>query len=369
MTTFAELIRRGALILNDGYRTKQAELAPSGIPILRVAEIGDGFISPRSEDRISEEYRAAIGVKLSEPGDVLLTTKGTVGRRAIVPEGGAGYAYSPQVCFFRTLDGSIDRRWLYYWLGGTEFWDQAFGVSTQTDMAPYISLRDLRSIQIELPPPEEQRAIGETLGALDDKIQSDWRTVELAWSLLESQWVALTRAARWSPLSRALSLSYGKALPANTRKPGTVPVYGSNGITGWHDSALVPGPAVIVGRKGSIGEVHWSASAAYPIDTTFYVNAANGYPLLGCFFALRLAGLTEMNSDSAIPGLNRDRALGVEVPLPEADEANAWAAQAAEILALIAARNSERERLIALREAIAPELFSGRLAAPAGVTV
>lgn len=134
-TTFAELIRRGSLIVNDGYRTKQSELTPSGIPILRVAEIGDGFLAPQSEDRISEDYRRAIGVKLSEPGDVLLTTKGTVGRRAIVPESATSFAYSPQVCFFRVLDETIDRRWLYYWLGGSEFWEQAFGVSTQTDMA------------------------------------------------------------------------------------------------------------------------------------------------------------------------------------------------------------------------------------------
>lgn len=84
-----------------------------GIPILRVAEIGDGFLAPKSEDRIGEEYRDVIGVKLSRAGDVLLTTKGTVGRRAIVPESGTGFAYSPQVCFFfRVLDDSIDRRWL-----------------------------------------------------------------------------------------------------------------------------------------------------------------------------------------------------------------------------------------------------------------
>ena len=178
-TTFADLIQRGELIVNDGYRTKQSELASSGIPILRVAEIGDGILSPRSGDRISEKYRASIGIKLSMPGDVLLTTKGTVGRRAIVSESSAGFAYSPQVCFFRVLSNTIDRRWLYYWLGGAAFWSQALGLSSQTDMAPYISLRDLRSIQIDLPSIGGQRAIAETLGVLDGKIESNRRAIDL----------------------------------------------------------------------------------------------------------------------------------------------------------------------------------------------
>lgn len=195
-STFAELSARGSLVLNDGYRTKSSELALDGIPILRVSEIGNGYLAPSSKDRIDESYRKAIGVKLSRPGDVLLTTKGTVGRRAIVPSNGAGYAYSPQVCFFRVTDESIDPRWLYYWLGSAAFWEQATAVSTQTDMAPYISLRDLRAINVDLPPIDDQRAIAATLGALDDKIESNERLgrleLELAIALLSTG----TEAAR-----------------------------------------------------------------------------------------------------------------------------------------------------------------------------
>lgn len=185
--SFSELIKRGSLIVNDGYRTKKSELAVSGIPILRVAEVGEGFLSPKSADRIGEDYRTAIGAKLSQPGDVLLTTKGTVGRRAIVPTSGGGFAYSPQLCFFRLLDDSIDMRWLYYWLGGEEFWGQAFGVSTQTDMAPYISLRDLRAITLSLPPLSEQREIAATLGALDDKIESNRRAIGLIVGIIRAR--------------------------------------------------------------------------------------------------------------------------------------------------------------------------------------
>ncbi len=52
-------------------------------------------------------------------------------------------------------------------------------------------------------------------------------------------------------LGDAVELAYGKSLPKNGRsQTGLVPVYGSNGITGWHDVAIVNQPTVIVGRKG-----------------------------------------------------------------------------------------------------------------------
>jgi type I restriction enzyme S subunit len=187
VTTFAQLAARGSLIVNDGYRTKVSELGQPGYPVLRVAEVGDGRIVPSYGDHVRSEYRDKIGYKLSRAGDVLLTTKGTVGRRAIMPSLPYEFAYSPQLCFFRSLDGSIDNRWLYYWLGGPDFWRQATSVSQQTDMAPYISLSDLRAIELELPPIEEQREIAATLGVLDDKIESNDRLIFWLTSLCNSE--------------------------------------------------------------------------------------------------------------------------------------------------------------------------------------
>ena len=64
---------------------------------------------------------------------------------------------------------------------------------------------------------------------------------------------------------------YGKSLTASKRNPeGQVPVFGSNGIVGWHDTAWTDGPTVIIGRKGTIGAVHYSPVPCWPIDTTFF---------------------------------------------------------------------------------------------------
>src|SRR5512139_1075140 len=73
-------------------------------------------------------------------------------------------------------------------------------------------------------------------------------------------------------LGEVCEFAYGSSLPSNRRIPGTIPVYGSNGIVGYHVQALTTGPTIIVGRKGSIGEVHFSPVPCWPIDTTYYIE-------------------------------------------------------------------------------------------------
>ena len=68
-----------------------------------------------------------------------------------------------------------------------------------------------------------------------------------------------------------VQFAYGKGLPARSRKTGSVPVYGSAGVVDTHNVALVRGPGVVVGRKGTVGAVHWADRDFYPIDTTYYV--------------------------------------------------------------------------------------------------
>ena len=61
-------------------------------------------------------------------------------------------------------------------------------------------------------------------------------------------------------LERVCRLKYGKSLPARVRDLGDILVYGSNGITGGHNTALSSGPTIVIGRKGSVGEVHYSTT-------------------------------------------------------------------------------------------------------------
>ncbi|WP_431969595.1 restriction endonuclease subunit S [Nocardia sp. bgisy134] len=182
----SELAQKNWIEVGAG-RPRSAVLDGYSLPILRVADVLDGTIAAtlRGAEDIPEERLS--NPKISRPGDVVLTVKGTVGRVAIMPAEGVHFAYSPQLCYFRpSNDGPLIARYLYYWFKSTEFWKQANALKGQTDMADYISLSDILSLKISLPNISEQRAIAEVLGALDDKIVVNNRTSGIASDLAAS---------------------------------------------------------------------------------------------------------------------------------------------------------------------------------------
>ena len=119
---------------------------------------------------------------------------------------------------------------------------------------------------------------------------------------------------------------YGKGLPKKKRNAsGSVPVYGSNGIVDKHDTPLVLEEGIIVGRKGTIGSVHYSNVPFWPIDTTFYIQPASHRDTRFTYYLLKTLYLEQMNSDSAVPGLNRTAAHARRVKIPPLDEQRAIA--------------------------------------------
>jgi hypothetical protein len=93
------LIDRQLLVVGDGYRAKNEELASEGLPFARAGNIDAGF---RFDDTELLGWPAvtSAGTKVSVPFDVVFTSKGTVGRFAFVSPTTPKFAYSPQLCFF-----------------------------------------------------------------------------------------------------------------------------------------------------------------------------------------------------------------------------------------------------------------------------
>jgi type I restriction enzyme S subunit len=112
-----------------------------------------------------------VGNKISRPGDVVFTSKGTVGRFALVSEQTQQFVYSPQLCFWRSLAPSkLLPEYLYYWMNSAEFLNQVGYLKGQTDMADYVSLRDQRKITATIPDTADQKEIVEVMKPLDDRI-------------------------------------------------------------------------------------------------------------------------------------------------------------------------------------------------------
>ena len=104
-----------------------------------------------------------------------------------------------------------------------------------------------------------------------------------------------------NPLS-SFPIEYGDGLTKRNRDSGSIPVYGSNGIVGWHTTALTNGPTIIIGRKGSVGAVHLSTVPCWPIDATYYIDEfPNDFDLIFLYYFLRTQTISDLDTSTAIP--------------------------------------------------------------------
>ena len=162
-------------------------------------------------------------------------------------------------------------------------------------------------------------------------------------------------------LGDVLQLNYGKSLPLKSRIDGAIPVYGSNGVVGSHNYPIVDKAGLVVGRKGSAGEVHFSRGPFCPIDTTFYVTEddAPDTDLEFLFYLLRHVDLRRITGDVGVPGLNREMAYMEPIRLPAAISEQK---KIAHILSTVQRAIEAQERIIQttteLKKALMHKLFT-----------
>ncbi len=143
-------------------------------------------------------------------------------------------------------------------------------------------------------------------------------------------------------LGGIVEVKYGKGLKKTNRISGPVPVYGSNGVVGRHNASLTQGPTIILGRKGTVGAVHFSSVPCWAIDTTYYVDEFNGLIPEYLSYALRSLDLADLDTSTAIPGLNRNDLYNQYIPLAPVAEQERIVAKVEELLTRV---NTARERL------------------------
>ncbi|HCN0942770.1 TPA: restriction endonuclease subunit S, partial [Escherichia coli] len=162
-------------------------------------------------------------------------------------------------------------------------------------------------------------------------------------------------------LENILELAYGKALKKTERIEGDYPVYGSGGVDGSHNEFLVKGPGIIVGRKGTVGSLYWENKDFYPIDTVFYVKPKKYFSLVYCYQLLKTLGLENMNTDAAVPGLNRNNAYRLDVITPTQTIIAQYTNIVQTFRYKMDSNNNEIDNLTNLRDTLLPKLISGEL--------
>ena len=137
-----------------------------------------------------------------------------------------------------------------------------------------------------------------------------------------------TSAIAWKEvtLGEFTTLQRGHDLPKQDRRDGTVPILGSFGITGWHDTSKTKGPGVTVGRSGaSFGVVSYSECDFWPLNTALFVKDFHGNDERFAYYFLKAMDFRRYNSGSAVQSLNRNHVHPIAIRIPPLPEQKAIA--------------------------------------------
>jgi type I restriction enzyme S subunit len=321
---------------------------------------------PRFGDLLYSREGAYFGVAAEVPADTLIC----LGQRMVL---------------LRPPSGALDHRFLKYWMNSPM--GRAYAQShREGSAAPRINLPAIRSFPVPWPPIDEQRHVASTVGALDDKIESNRRTIYFATHLLDllaavvasdidsvSPLVELVEVSREAvnPVSLVDTPVDHYSIPAFDESVWPERVSASSIMS---SKLLIRRPSILVSRLNPRFNRTWWCEPQPKVpalaSTEFLaISTPNAADLGALWLAVRDEYFrTELRrratgTSGSHQRIRPDDALTIEVPdirrLPEADRRRAL-----ELLELIAQRRTENVKLAALRDTLLPELLSGRIRVP-----
>lgn len=154
------------------------------------------------------------------------------------------------------------------------------------------------------------------------------------------------------------TLQRGKDLTRAEFREGTVPVAGSNGVIGYHDTAIVKAPGITVGRSGSAGKVTIYQEDFWPHNTSLYVRDFHGNDPYFAGFLLVSLNLSRFKTGASVPTLDRNSFKTLPLLVPPLPEQK----RIAHVLSTVQRAIEAQERIIQttteLKKALMHKLFT-----------
>lgn len=176
--------------------------------------------------------------------------------------------------------------------------------------------------------------------------------------------VANPKSLKKASLGSLLKLKSGEFLPASAMvSGGDYPVFGGNGVNGYHDEFLFDIQKIVIGRVGVYcGCVHVTPPKSWITDNALYVSQhdpALEFDFLA--FALKQAKLNQYASQSAQPLISGTRIYPVEIPVPPAEEQREFVARTRKVSELVQDNIESSKCLDALFSSLQHRAFRGEL--------
>lgn len=146
------------------YRGRTPPFCSEGIPHLRSSNIRDGKIIWENMEYVSEEiYQKYMVRGFPQKSDLLFTTEAPLGEVAFIPD--KKFSIAQRVILLRPNKDLLNAKFLYYQLMSERFRRRLVGKGTGTTVTG-VSYRNLRQIELSIPPLGEQERIVEEVEPL-----------------------------------------------------------------------------------------------------------------------------------------------------------------------------------------------------------
>ena len=384
-STLGELVEEGVAAFQTGpFGTVLAasEYVESGVPMVSVGEIRSGRVVAKSTTpRISTATSLRLPRYLLATGDIVFARKGSVERSAWITSNESGWFLGSDAIRLRLTD-DVNSRFVALQLqleDRQDFLVQHAGGST----LPSMNEKILARVPFVRPPLREQQAIAELLGALDDKIAANRRLADVHDELAATVYSAAVRDLGWVRMSdrltpvlggtpdRARAGYWGGNAPWLSVKDvvnasagvviGTSECITQEAIAETKAKPLEVGSVVLTAR-GTVGEVaRLGAPASF--NQSCYGFVPGQLPASVLYFAVRgaIEQIRQLVHGSVFDTITKQTFEHVRTPDFGDDVAEALEKRIRPHLAAVESVVRESRALAALRDALLPELMSGRL--------
>jgi len=366
-----------------GSQLKKVELVSSGFKVYGQENvIADDFsLGDRFIDKAKFESLKGFEV---EPGDILITMMGTVGRAAILPEEAEEGIIDSHLLRIRARHELMRPEYFRYLFEAPtmrrQISQQGHGVIMKG-----LNTSIARNLKVPVPPTQEQETISHVLSTARRAKEETDAVVSALKELKKSQMkhlftygpvpfrdadrVALSESetgaspASWRPttIGQELTLQRGRDLPKKDRKEGKYPVLGANGIVGYHDEYVADPPGILVGRSGSVGEVTFVDEPYWPLNTTLWIKDYKGNHPLFLYYFLQTLDLSKHAAGVSVPTLNRNLIHPVKTRMPELEDQQKIASSLSTIDCRIALELRKRNAISQTFSSLLEKLMTGEL--------
>lgn len=311
---------------------------------------------------------------LARRGDIVFTQRGTLGQVALVPSDGYDAYLVSQSQMKASLDPALsDAEFVIHVFEQPEYQRKIVASAIQTGV-PHLNLGILREYILPRPTLAEQREIAGVLGDVDAWIMSaEAEAAKLANVKVAAMDALLSPTTRlpgfpkkWKmrPLGDILTVRHGRSQHEVVERDGLYPIMATGGEIGRASAFLHPGPAVMIGRKGTIDFPQFCATPFWSIDTLFYCPAKADNDSLFAYYLFHMIDWPRFNEASGVPSLNSATIEQIELPIPEPTEQRAIAAVLTDIDKALAAARAVVAKAVCVKAAAMDVLLSGRIRLP-----